>query len=160
MIPNHGNFNLYHRVGLTKIPMLVGWNLYQGWYSGKLQAFAEFLDMHHEMLPDKPLLVTEYGSDADARIHSSSPERFDKSEEYTRLYHEVYYKAMMDRPFVAAIMAWNFADFNSEERRETDPHINNKGLMTIDRKPKNSYFFYQANLLKQPFLKIGSTDWL
>lgn len=158
MIPNHGNFNLYHRVGLTKIPMLVGWNLYQGWYSGKLQAFAEFLDMHHKMLPDKPLLVTEYGSDADIRLHSSSPERFDKTVEYTQLYHEVYYKAMMDRPFVSAIMAWNFADFNSEERRETDPHINNKGLMTIDRKPKDAYYFYQANLLKKPFIKIGSTD--
>ena len=158
MIPNHGNFNLYHRVGLTTIPMLVGWNLYQGWYSGKLTEFSRFLDMHHRMLPDKPLLVTEYGSDADIRIHSDSPERFDKSVEYTRLYHEAYLKAMLEKPFVAAAIAWNLSDFNSEERRETDPHINNKGLLTIDRKPKDAYYFYQANLLSRPFIKIGSSD--
>ncbi|WP_256011239.1 glycoside hydrolase family 2 TIM barrel-domain containing protein [Desertivirga xinjiangensis] len=158
MIPNHGNFNLYHRVGLTTIPMLVGWNLYQGWYSGKLTEFSRFLDMHHKVLPDKPLLVTEYGSDADIRIHSDSPERFDKSVEYTRLYHEAYLKAMLERPFVAAAIAWNLSDFNSEERRETDPHINNKGLLTIGRKPKDAYYFYQANLLDRPFIKIGSSD--
>lgn len=155
MIPNHGNFNLYNRVGLTKIPMLVGWNLYQGWYSGKLQGFADFLDMHHKLLPEKPLLVTEYGADADSRIHSNQPVRFDKSIEYALNYHQFYLKAMLDRPFVAAGMAWNLADFSSEERMETDPHINNKGLLTINRKPKDTYYFYQANLLKQPFLKIG-----
>lgn len=155
MIPNHGNFNLYNRVGLTKIPMLVGWNLYQGWYAGKLQGFADFLDMHHKLLPQKPLLVTEYGADADIRIHSDHPVRFDKSIEYAVNYHQFYLKAMLDRPFVAAGMAWNLADFSSEERMETDPHINNKGLLTIERKPKDTYYFYQANLLKKPFLKIG-----
>lgn len=155
MIPNHGNFNLYHRVGLTKIPMLVGWNLYQGWYSGRLQGFADFLDMHHKLLPEKPVLVTEYGADADSRINSNQPVRFDKSIEYAVNYHRFYLKAMLDRPFVAAGIAWNLADFSSEERMETDPHINNKGLLTIGRKPKDTYYFYQARLLKQPFLKIG-----
>ncbi|SFG99957.1 glycoside hydrolase family 2 TIM barrel-domain containing protein [Pedobacter insulae] len=157
MIPNHGNFALYNRIGLTKIPMLVGWNLYQGWYTGKYTGFATFLDMHHRLLPDKPLLVTEYGADADSRIHSEQPLRFDKSVEYAVQYHEFYLKAMLERPFVAAAMAWNLADFNSEERVETDPHINNKGLLTIDRKPKDTYLFYQANLLTVPFIKIGLT---
>lgn len=158
MIPNHGNFTLYNRVGLTKIPMLVGWNLYQGWYSGKFTGFASFLDMHHQLLPDKPLLVTEYGADADSRIHADNPLRFDKSIEYAINYHQFYLKAMLDRPFVAAAIAWNLADFNSEERMETDPHINNKGLLTIDRKPKDTYFFYQANLLSKPFIKIGLSE--
>jgi beta-galactosidase len=155
MIPNHGNFALYNRVGLTKIPMLVGWNLYQGWYSGQFSGFATFLDMHHRLLPDKPLLITEYGADADNRIHSDYPLRFDKSVEYAVDYHQFYLKSMLERPFVAAAMAWNLADFNSEERMETDPHINNKGLLTIDRKPKDTYYFYQANLLSKPFIKIG-----
>jgi len=155
LIPNHGNFALYHRVGLTKIPMLVGWNLYQGWYSGKLSGFADFLDMHHRLLPDQPLLITEYGADADYRIHASKPIRFDKSIAYASVYHQFYLKAMLDRSFVAAAIAWNLADFSSEERGETDPHLNNKGLLTIDRKPKDTYYFYQANLLKQPFIKIG-----
>ncbi len=155
LIPNHGSFALYNRVGITKIPMLVGWNLYQGWYSGKLNGFADFLDMHHRLLPDKPLLITEYGADADYRIHALKPIRFDKSMEYASIYHQFYLKEMLDRPFVAAAIAWNLADFNSEERGETDPHINNKGLLTIDRNPKDTYYFYQANLLKKPFIKIG-----
>jgi beta-galactosidase len=155
MIPNHGNFALYNHVGLTRIPMIVGWNLYQGWYSGKMEGFAGFLDKHHRELPDKPLMVTEYGADVDFRIHSNQPIRFDKSVEYGLNYHSAYLQAIRDRPFVAAGIAWNLADFNSEERGETDPHINNKGLLTIGRKPKDTYYFYQANLLKTPFLKIG-----
>jgi beta-galactosidase len=159
LIPNHGNFDLYNRVKLTKIPQLVGWNLYQGWYSGNLDGFAAFLDKHHRELPDKPLLVTEYGADADNRLHSLDPVRFDKSVEYTNLYHQAYLKAIMERPFVAIGMIWNLAEFNSETRGETMPHINNKGILTLDRKPKDGYLFYQANLLTAPFLQIGSKDW-
>jgi beta-galactosidase len=159
MIPNHGAWDLYNKVGLTKIPKLVGWNLYQGWYSGTLEDFGKFLDKHHAELPDKPLLITEYGSDADIRLHSFKPERFDKTVEYTTLFHQAYLKDMLSRPFVAAAMIWNLAEFNSEQRAETTPHINAKGLLTFDRKPKDSYRFYQANLLKTPYLQIGSKEW-
>ncbi|WP_187261632.1 glycoside hydrolase family 2 TIM barrel-domain containing protein [Pontibacter beigongshangensis] len=159
MIPNHGAYDLYNKVGLTKIPMLVGWNLYLGWYSRTLENFGEFLDQHHRDMPDKPVLVTEYGADADPRIHSFTPERFDKSEEYASRYHEVYLREMMKRPFVAAGMIWNLADFNSESRGETMPHINNKGVTTLDRIPKAPYHYYQAHLLKNPFLRMASRNW-
>jgi beta-galactosidase len=156
MIPNHGNFDLYNRTGLTRIPMLVGWNLYQGWYGGELKDFGKFLDEHRRRLPDKPLLVTEYGADADERLQADNPLRFDKSVGYTLSYHRAYLKAMLERPFVAAAMVWNLSEFNSEERAETHPHVNDKGLLTLDRRIKDPYLFYQANLLKNPFLAIGS----
>jgi len=159
MIPNHGDFALYNKVQLTKIPMLVGWNLYQGWYSGKFSSFADYLDKHHRELPNKPLLVTEYGADADTRLHSFNPIRFDKTIEYATLYHQSYLKAILERPFVAAAMIWNLADFSSEKRAESTPHINSKGILSIDRKPKDTYRFYQANLLKTPYLQIGSKEW-
>lgn len=159
MIPNHGDFALYNKVQLTKIPMLVGWNLYQGWYSGKFADFATYLDKHHKELPNKPLLVTEYGADADTRLHSFNPIRFDKTIEYATLYHQAYLKAMLERPFVAAAMIWNLADFSSEKRAESTPHINSKGVLSIDRKPKDVYRFYQANLLKTPYIQIGSKEW-
>jgi beta-galactosidase len=159
MIPNHGDFKRYNAVGLTKIPMLVGWNLYQGWYGGKFEDFAKFLDMHHAQLPNKPLLITEYGADADPRIHSDTPERFDKSAEYALMYHKVYLNAMQERPFVSAAMIWNLADFNSETREESMPHVNNKGIVTLDRKPKDIYYYYQANLIDKAFLKVGSSLW-
>jgi beta-galactosidase len=159
MIPNHGAWELYNRVGLTKIPKLVGWNLYLGWYDGTLEDFGKFLDRHHKELPDKPLLVTEYGSDADSRLHSFNPVRFDKTIEYTTKLHQVYLKEMLDRPFVAAGIIWNLAEFNSEQRAETTPHINAKGILTWDRKPKDAYRFYQANLLNTPYIQIGSKEW-
>jgi beta-galactosidase len=159
MIANHGAFDLYHKVGLTKIPMLVGWNLYSGWYSGSPADFAKFLDRHHQELPDRPLLVTEYGADADPRIRSFQPVRFDKSIEYALAFNQVYLDEMIKRPFVNGAMAWNLADFNSETREETMPHINNKGLLTIGRKPKDTYYLYQAYLLNRPFLKIASASW-
>ncbi len=159
MIPNHGAWELYNKVGLTKIPKLVGWNLYLGWYSGTLEDFGKFLDNHHKELPNKPILITEYGSDADIRLHNFNPERFDKSIEYTTKLHQAYLKDMMDRPFVSAAMIWNLAEFNSEQRAETTPHINAKGLLTWDRKPKDGYRFYQANLLQRPYLQIGSKEW-
>jgi len=159
MIANHGAFDLYHRVGLTKIPMIVGWNLYSGWYGGELEDFGKFLDQHHQELPDQPMLVTEYGADADPRIRSSAPVRFDKSQEYALKFNQVYLDEILKRPFVSGAMAWNLADFSSESREETMPHMNNKGLLTLGREPKDSYFLYQAYLLKRPFVKITSRHW-
>jgi beta-galactosidase len=159
MIPCHGAFDLYKSVGLTNIPKIVGWNLYSGWYSAGLNGFASFLDKFHAELPGKPVIVTEYGADADARLHSFSPVRFDKTVEYTNEFHKVYYKAMMERPFVTGGAIWNLAEFNSEGRDETMPHINNKGILTQDRRPKDVYLFYQSKLLDRPFIKIGSRSW-
>lgn len=156
MISNHGDFNRYKQLHLTDIPMVIGWNLYQGWYSGKTENFADFLDRHHKELPGKPLLVTEYGADADPRIHALNPVRFDKSIEYSLDFHAVYLKAIRERNFVAGAMIWNLADFNSETREETMPHINNKGMLTLDRKPKDLYTYYQGQLLKTPFVKISN----
>ncbi|SKA13636.1 glycoside hydrolase family 2 TIM barrel-domain containing protein [Sediminibacterium ginsengisoli] len=160
MIANHGDFNKYNVTGLTRIPMLVGWNLYSGWYGGTLKDFGSFLDRHRKELTDKPLLVTEYGADADPRIRSMKPVRFDKSVEYTTAFHQHYLTEMMKRPFVAAAVVWNLADFNSETREETMPHINNKGLLTWNRKAKDPYYYYQASLLKTPFIRIMSDSWL
>ncbi len=159
MLVCHGDFELYRQAGLLAIPQVVGWNLYQGWYSGDLQGFPKFLDHHHQELSNTPLLVTEYGADSDERLHSTTPKRFDKTMEYANRYHQFYLQAILERPFVAGSTVWNLAEFNSETRQEAVPHINNKSLLTGDRRPKDAYLFYQARLLKTPFLKIGSRSW-
>ncbi|HUC82167.1 MAG TPA: malectin domain-containing carbohydrate-binding protein, partial [Flavisolibacter sp.] len=73
---------------------------------------------------------------------------------YTTRFHQYYVTEMMKRPYVAAAMIWNLADFNSETRSETMPHINNKGLLQWDRTPKDPYYYYKAALSKTPFVKI------
>ncbi len=159
MIANHGDINGYTNAGLTKIPMIVGWNLYQGWYGGKIEDFGPGLDKIHGAMPDKPIIVTEYGADVDPRIHAENPIRFDKSLAYGIKYHQVYINDILKRPFVAGAAAWNLADFSSETRMETMPSINNKGLLTLDRQPKNTYFLYKAFFSKIPYLKIGDGSW-
>lgn len=159
LIPNHNAWEVYNKVGLTKIPKLVGWNLYFGWYYGTFDEFGKFLDKHHRELPDKPVLVTEYGADADNRIRSATPLRFDKSVEYTMAYHQASLKAILERPFVAAGMVWNLNEFNTAVRAETLPNINPKGIMTYDRREKDPYRFYKANLVKTPYIQVGAKEW-
>ena len=154
MIAHHGDYNRYRDAGLIDIPMIVGWNLYPGWYGANIHDLPVFLDRFHKDYPGKPMLVTEYGADADPRVRSSEPVRFDKSVEYATLFHQYYFKEIMKRPFVAGAMVWNLADFNSETRNESMPHMNNKGLLEWDRKPKDPYYYYKAMLIKEPFVKI------
>lgn len=159
MLAHHGAVDLYDRVGLTRIAMINGWNLYPGWYGGVIADFGGQLDNIHQKMPNIPMLVTEYGADADPRIHSFDPIRFDKSVEYAVLYHQGYMDDILKRPFVAGAFAWNLADFNSETRGESMPHINNKGLLTWDRQAKNTFYLYEAYLQKTPYLKIGTALW-
>lgn len=159
MISCHGDFDRYNKTGITQIPQIVGWNLYYGWYAAGFEGFGEFLDRHHRELPDKPLIVTEYGCDGDTRLHSFEPERFDKTIEYQTLYHKKYLKEIMARPFVSGGAMWCLVDFNSYSRIDAAPHTNTKGVATDERVPKDVYYYYQANLLKQPFIKIGSRNW-
>ncbi|MFL9482517.1 glycoside hydrolase family 2 TIM barrel-domain containing protein [Chitinophagaceae bacterium LWZ2-11] len=159
MIANHGDFNKYNNAGLTTISMVLGWNLYSGWYGGKQEDFPAFLRKHHDSLPNQPVMITEYGADADPRIRSFNAARFDKSVEYTTQFHQYYLSEILNHNYVAGAVVWNLADFNSETREETMPHINNKGLLTWDRIPKDPYYLYQAMLLKTPFIKITSSGW-
>src|SRR5690606_11246598 len=154
-----GHMDRYERVGLTRIPMIVGWNLYQGWYSAGIEKFARNLDRHKERFPDKPVIITEYGADSDPRLRSFDPIRFDMTVEYANHYHQVYLDAIMERDFVAGATVWNLADFQSETRGDVVPHVNNKGIMGLDRKPKDTYYYYQSRLLGEPFIRIASRNW-
>jgi beta-galactosidase len=159
MIPMHANFEDYDKARLTQIPMIVGWNMYQGWYGGKIEDFEVVLDDFHAKLKDKPVIVTEYGADVDPRLHSFSPVRFDYTAEYADRLHEHYYKAIKERNYISGAAIWNLNDFYSEERENSVPHVNSKGICTLNRELKDSYLFYQAGLLSRPVVSIGSSNW-
>jgi beta-galactosidase len=159
LIPMHGNFNDYHEAGLTQIPKIAGWNLYQGWYGGKFEGFDTFLDNAQEKLKGKPFIITEYGADVDPRLHSFEPQRFDYTQEYANLYHEHYIKAIMERKYVVGANIWNLNDFYSEERENAVPHVNSKGITTLSREPKDTYLQYQAMLSTRPIVNIGGQLW-
>jgi beta-galactosidase len=159
LIPFHGNFDLYHSSGLSQIPMIIGWNLYQGWYGSTFDKFGVFLDLAQEKLKGKPFVITEYGADVDPRLHSFSPVRFDYTQEYANLYHEHYIKAINERTYVAGANIWNLNDFHSEERENAVPRINSKGITTLTRELKDTYLHYQAMLSSTPVVNIGGRIW-
>ncbi len=158
MLPCHGNLTGYDEAGLLEIPDIIGVNLYQGWYGGRLTDFEKQLDRMHAAYPDKSLFVTEYGADCDIRIRSPRPERFDFSVDYAMLYHEHYLPQMLARPFVCGAAAWNLNDFYAEPRGDAVPHVNCKGLCTLDRTPKDTYFYYQAMLRRDPIVHLCGGD--
>lgn len=159
MIPNHGKFDLYEKAGLTDIPMIVGWNLYFGWYEEELKGLGDFMDHFHEAMPEKPTIITEYGAGSDPRIRSLEPVRFDFSMEWQNTFLWTNLHEIMKRPYIAGAAVWNLFDFGSESRRDAVPAINSKGLMTFDRKPKDSYYLLQSWLRDDPVLAIGSAGW-
>ena len=158
-IAHHANYGLYNKAGLNDITDIVGWNLYFGWYGTDMSKAGDFLDRFHREHPGKGIILAEYGGGSDKRTRATTPKRFDFSVEWQTAIHASYYRQIEERPHVMGGTVWNFADFNSEGRRDAVPHINSKGLLNQDRSPKDSYLFYQAALSKKPYLEIGSLDW-
>jgi len=146
-----------------RVTDLVGYNKYYGWYIEELEDIDKNLrslvKRSLALNPDKPFILSEYGGGADPRIRSYNPTRFDFSVEYQFLLHKAYMKAILEIPEIVGANVWNFADFQVEHRKDAVPHINSKGIVSADRKKKDTYYLYQALLKKTPFLAIASKGW-
>ena len=158
MMAYHNMPQYYEDAHLTEIPMIQGWNLYQGWYEPDINEFQRLLDRAHKVYKGKVLMVTEYGPGVDPRVHSYQPERFDFSQEYGLVYHKHYLNEMMKRPFIAGSSLWNLNDFYSESRVDAVPHVNNKGVVGLNREKKDVYWFYKTALSRRPILGIGNRE--
>ncbi|MBR4851811.1 MAG: DUF4982 domain-containing protein [Tidjanibacter sp.] len=159
LLPCHHAPSRYIESGIAAVPQMLGWNIYSGWYSGVFKDFEKILDKLHEQFPNQILTISEYGADADSRLHSSAPERFDYTLDYSELYHEHYLPKILKRDFIASGNVWNLNDFGSESRGDAIPHTNLKGLNTFDRKHKDIYYYYKAALNTTPVVHIGNSAW-
>lgn len=154
-----GARELYHTSGLGSVTDIIGWNLYHGWYYETFEDFGKFLDDQHRRFPTRPLIVSEYGANGDQRLHSLAPKRFDSTIEWQGMFHESYLPQINARPFIAGSAIWNQFDFGSEFRGETIPHLNQKGVFTYDRKPKDISYFYKSQYSSDRILHIAARDW-
>jgi len=141
----------------------IAWNRYFGWYYDQPEDIGRFLDETHKDYPDLCIGISEYGAGASLVQHSQKlkrPNPFGSPhpEEWQSYYHEKHLKAFNSRPFVWGTFIWNMYDFGSYFRREGDHYgINDKGLITFDRKTKkDAFFFFKANWSKEPVLHITS----
>ncbi len=134
------------------IPDVYAMNRYQGWYGGSVADFGKVMTNLHNNQPRKRLGVSEYGAGANIKHHeypASKPTTTGHyhPEEYQNYYHEEYLKAINARPWLWGTSVWAGIDFASDSRDEgAQPGINDKGLITHDRKTKkDAYYWYKAN---------------
>jgi beta-galactosidase len=137
---------------------VVGYNKYYGWYNGKAEDFAPWLDKFHGINPDIPLCISEYGAEGIVEYHSKNPKIKDYTEEYHALFHETVWKIFEERPFLWATYVWNMFDFGANIRDEGGVKgRNNKGLVTYDRKiKKDAFYMYKAHWSEDKFVHIAS----
>lgn len=131
---------------LLEIPDVNSYNLYFGWYLGELEQNDEFFDEYHAKYPDRCIGFSEYGADANPQYQSTNPTHGDYSETYQTVYHEHMLKMIEERPYLWATHIWNMFDFAADGRDEGGKHgVNQKGLVTMDRKlKKDAFYLYKA----------------
>lgn len=146
------SYDDYHNT----ITDLIGYNLYFGWYVGKAHDLNDWLDKYRIAHPQKPLCISEYGAEGIINIHAEEPKAWDYSEEYQSWYHETIYQIIEKTPFIWGSYVWNMFTFASDSRAEGNTKgINNKGLITHDRKiRKDAFYYYQAKWSNKPMLHL------
>jgi beta-galactosidase len=149
----------YNKYDVSTIPDVVGYNLYFGWYYGEREDLTRFLDQEHRRYPNRPIIISEIGADADFSNHTEVPRSWDFSQEYQVIFHHSALKQMAAMHYLAGYALWNFADFGAENRTEATPFINKKGLVGYDRREKEVASLYKANLLATPIVYIAAHNY-
>lgn len=141
---------------MVTLPDIRSYNLYFGWYVGNLSQNDSWFDEFHQKYPKLVVGLSEFGADANPQYQGEKPSKGDYSEAYQALYHEHILKMREERPYIWAVHAWNMFDFAADARAEGGKKgINQKGLVTFDRKTKKDAFYaYKAFLSKEPFVHL------
>lgn len=146
----------------NEVTDLIAWNKYYGWYGGAFSEIGNWADRTHLRMRGKPIAISEYGAGGSVRQHVDTPVAPDPGskfhpEEWQTLYHERNWEELKRRPFIWGKFVWALNDFGSSIRKEGDTAgINDKGLITYDRKIcKDAFFFYKANWNPEPMVYIA-----
>ena len=139
----------------VRIPDVVSYNHYFGWYGGDTAMNGPWFDKFHAAYPNQPIGCSEYGCEA-LNWHTSDPKQGDYTEEYQAFYHEELIKQLFSRPFMWATHVWNMFDFGADARAEGGENgQNHKGLITMDRSyKKDSFYAYKAWLNPEPMVHL------
>ena len=137
---------------LNFITDAIAWNRYDGWYGGTPADLGKWLDRMHKDHPEICIAISEYGAGASIYHQQDSlvktvPTSWWHPENWQTYYHIANWKTISSRPYVWGSFVWNMFDFGAAHRTEGDrPGINDKGLVTFDRKVrKDAFYFYKAN---------------
>ena len=141
----------------------IAWNRYDGWYGGTPANLGKWLDRTHQSNPELKIGISEYGAGASIyhqqdTLVQTNPGSWWHPENWQTWYHMENWKVMAARPYIWGTFVWNMFDFGAAHRTEGErPGINDKGLVTFDRKVrKDAFYFYKANWnKKEPMLYLA-----
>lgn len=140
----------------------IAWNRYDGWYGATPATLASWLDKTHQAHPEIKIAISENGAGASIyhqqdSLVQTSPGSWWHPENWQTEYHIQNWKIISERPYVWGSFVWNMFDFGAAHRTEGDrPGINDKGLVTHDRKvKKDAFYFYKANWNPEPMVYIA-----
>ncbi|MBP1541353.1 MAG: glycoside hydrolase family 2 protein [Prevotella sp.] len=145
------------KIDANFITDLIGWNKYCGWYSGRFKTFERYFDNWHAQHPEAKTCISEYGAGGCINHHVAQFDEEDKrfwgtkgrfhSEEKQTAFHIAHIRMIDQRDWLWGAFIWNMFDFASSNRKEGEiNNLNDKGLVTHDRKnKKDAYYLYRAN---------------
>jgi beta-glucuronidase len=127
-------------------------NRYQGWYAQTGDLAAAERNLEEELRAwvekyDKPIIFTEYGADAVAGLHDTTPGPW--TEEYQAEVLAMFHRVFDRFEAVVGEQVWHFAEF------ATAPGImrvdgNKKGVFTRERRPKSAAHLLRSRWQQRP----------
>ena len=138
---------------------LRAWNRYFGWYYGVFDDFGNVMDEQKRRHPNQACIISEYGADSRLGYHKELSTKADYTENWQLEFHKSHWKQIVERKWIAGSSVWIMFDFGSDEKAGNNKHINQKGLVSFDRKPKDLFYFYQSEWSSKPMIYIVSHTW-
>ncbi len=146
----------YGKLGFPEVTDVMGYNVYYGWYGGAPEDLTKSMEKLRQLRPDRPHVISEYGAGSDVRIHRENPESQDFSEEWQVHYLESYLDQFAQMK-ICGTLWWNMFDFGSSSRGDSIPRVNQKGLITFDRKTKkDAWYLMKSRWSNEPVLYLAS----
>jgi beta-galactosidase len=147
-----------------RIPDGMAWNIYPGWYSKQPEDATGMIEKYSGQLGGRKIAISEYGAGSNpAQFHEGKLEQPNAGgpfhpQEWQNHFHERLWAQLKDNPHLWGTWIWVMFDFAVDKRNEgSQAGLNDKGLVTRDRKiKKDTFYFYKANWNPEPMVYITS----
>ncbi len=149
-----------------KLPTdVIGLNRYFGWYkdAGPAEEFGRWLDSYKAKAMPRGICVSEYGGGGAVSQHKDNIDWENEIDPWGQRHYENYQSEMHEkvwsqfnkRKWLWSKIVWCMFDFSSAGRCEGDTvGINDKGLCTRERLPKDAFYFYKSQWSNQPMVHL------
>ncbi|MGB9417278.1 MAG: glycoside hydrolase family 2 TIM barrel-domain containing protein [Acidobacteriaceae bacterium] len=118
---------------------VIGVNEYIGWYTGA----PEDADTMQWILPEKPVVMSEFGAEAKYGNHGANNQRWTEEQQANVYKHQLVMLGKI--PQLRGITPWILVDFRSNTRNipKLQDGYNRKGLFSEDGQKKQAFFILQ-----------------